>query len=98
MTKAFSPAEARGAKRHVIPDFVLAVVNQLLAEGFNERGINVPQQEIIDRVKLLTGSDAFNMKWLDFESLFEDEGWIVKYDKPGYNESYDAFFVFTPKK
>ncbi len=26
------------------------------------------------------------------------EGWIVEYDKPGYDESYDAYFVFKKGK
>ena len=30
--------------------------------------------------------------------LFEEAGWNVQYDKPGYNENYDAYFKFTEKK
>lgn len=40
---------------------------------------------------------VFKNKWLDVESLFENEGWKVNYDKPGYCESYEASFKFTRK-
>lgn len=36
--------------------------------------------------------------WLDFEDAYRKLGWSVKYDKPGYCESYSAFWVFKPKK
>lgn len=32
--------------------------------------------------------------WLNFESIYRDQGWTVKYDKPGFNESREASFIF----
>jgi hypothetical protein len=32
---------------------------------------------------------------LDVEKRYEEAGWSVVYDKPGYNETYEAFWVFT---
>lgn len=36
--------------------------------------------------------------WLDFEVVYEEAGWDVVYDKPGYNESYGANFTFKAKR
>jgi len=43
-------------------------------------------------------NDIFEKNFLDFESVFRNVGWSVEYDKPGYCESYDAFFTFKKKK
>ena len=39
----------------------------------------------------------FKCNWLDVEEIFRKAGWIVEYDKPGYNESYAATFNFRKK-
>jgi len=39
----------------------------------------------------------FDRNWLDVEDIFRKAGWIVEYDKPGYNESYAATFNFRKK-
>lgn len=39
----------------------------------------------------------FEEKWLDVEPLFSAAGWKVEYDKPGYSESYSAFYRFSMK-
>ena len=39
-------------------------------------------------------SMIFKRHWLDVEDIFREAGWIVEYDKPGYNESYAANFTF----
>ena len=36
---------------------------------------------------------------MDIEPVFEQAGWKVDFDRPGYNEGpYDAYFQFTKKK
>ena len=40
----------------------------------------------------------FDNNWLDIEPLFRKEGWSVFYDKPGYNETYTAFWNFSKRK
>ena len=42
--------------------------------------------------------DWFENKWIDFEDVYREEGWIVKYTKPDYTENFDAYFTFKPKK
>ena len=47
--------------------------------------------------KGLKRQDIFDNHWLDVEDLYRKNGWKVDYDKPGYNESYNAYFVFSAK-
>lgn len=37
---------------------------------------------------------VFAARWMDFEDAYRAAGWLVNFDKPGYNESYDAFYEF----
>jgi hypothetical protein len=39
----------------------------------------------------------FNKHWFDIEDIYRKAGWAVEFDKPGYNESYESFFVFKKK-
>ena len=34
----------------------------------------------------------------DFEPIYEKAGWKVSYDGPGYNESYDGYYIFKKDK
>lgn len=45
-----------------------------------------------------TRADVFKNKWLDFEPVFRRAGWIVEFDRPGYNESYDANWTFKANR
>jgi hypothetical protein len=110
--KPLSPTEIAANRINSIPPEVIETVNELLTEKFVPRCTSVVllQDEIIARAttKLLEGKTArlgaidelrekfFKHGWLNFESLFEDVGWRVTYDKPAYNETYDANFKFTP--
>jgi hypothetical protein len=42
-------------------------------------------------------SEIFDNHWLDVEDIYRRVGWDVKYDKPGYNETYSATFTFKKK-
>jgi hypothetical protein len=104
--KPFSPEEARASGISTIPDEIIEAVNELLATKYRGRGIcTIKQDDIMSLALQKMGQSEnrevrqqiFNRGWMDFEPLFEKAGWSVKYDKPGYNESYDAFFEFSRK-
>lgn len=85
------------SKEGVIPEFVIEVVNTMLNEKSTGKGeITLMQDEIKKRVQAATTLD-FDFDWLNFETLYEAYGWRVYYDKPGYGDTFDAFFKFTPK-
>lgn len=106
MVKPITPDTVTEYKLKSIPDEVFEAVNELIALKFTIRGqrVIVKQQEIIDLVRKKLYPDAeegvkgrFDFNWLNFEKVYEEAGWTVKYDKPAYNESYDAHFEFTAK-
>lgn len=97
--KPLSPKQVQEAQQAIIPDAVITAVNEILTrEGASER-ITFTQDTLIARVleldPSLTRQQLFAGHMLDFEPLFRKAGWKVTYDKPGYCESYDAYFEFS---
>lgn len=93
------PKDVLGLKEKVIPFEVIEAFNEMIASKFDGRQSKFTQ---IDVVKLILkkfdehgNKRAFNNDWLDVEPLYEKKGWKVEYDKPGYNEAYDATFAFS---
>lgn len=95
-------------KRNVIPIVVFDAINHLLAESFNGHSAIIKQKDIVakiieflktpeDKVQEQT-REIYSKHWLDIEDLYREQGWEVEYDKPGYNETYDANFRFSVKK
>ena len=106
--KAFSPTDVSNAAKDFagFPEEVIQVVNGLLVErGRSTKYITITQDEVIDRLKQLfeekglpfSRRDSFDRHWLDFEEAYRAIGWDIYYDKPGYNESYDPYWRFSPK-
>jgi hypothetical protein len=99
--KAFSPQDVLNAKTGVIPAEVIETINQLLAERFDGNPCYIKQDEVVERasssMKDVSRNDFFDKGWLNFESLYEKQGWRVDYDKPAYNENYSAFWRFEPR-
>jgi hypothetical protein len=97
-----TPQEILADLPNIIPSFVFEAVNNLLKKKFRGESVTIKQDTIMDEIAKLqttyTRQEIFDNKWMDFEKVYRDNGWKVEYDKPGYNETYDAFFVFTPKK
>jgi hypothetical protein len=101
MVEPISPNEVK----KIIPDFVIEAVNHLIKEKWNGVNATVLQDEILDIIASDDIDDdkpskreIFEKNWLDFEDLYREKGWIVEYDKPGYNEFYKAKFIFKKKK
>jgi hypothetical protein len=104
--KPVSPDEVSKKKREQkisnIPDFVVEVVNELIIKNYceNTKTSLVKQDDILNVIVtrgLSTRMTMFENNYLDIEPLFESFGWCVKYDKPGYCESYPATFEFKRK-
>ena len=109
MIRAITPSEARKAKAKakVIPEFVLETVNELIVKKLGKSiFVSFTQEELINALfskKGIPSTDVsfriqiFEEHWLDFEAIYEDAGWKVVYDGPGYNENYEAYYKFTVK-
>lgn len=100
MIKPITPDEIK----HEIPDFIIEAVNTLLKKKWDGKKAIIEQNDIL---AIVSNNDEdsdkpsrqtiFENNWLDFEDLYRKVGWKVEYDKPAYNESYDAYFKFTKK-
>ena len=94
---AIKPSEVAKQKSKFIPETVFSVVNDLIAKNYTSGRAQITQDEIIADICALENCDrsfVFEKGWLNFEEVYEAEGWKVEYDKPGYNETYGAYFVF----
>lgn len=104
--KPIRPAEVVKLKAEIMPDGVIEAFNELIAKNWDGRSATVKQDEALAAVlkKMravepgLKREDVFKRHWLDVEDIFRASGWRVEFDKPGYCENYDAFFVFRPGK
>jgi hypothetical protein len=100
MTKPITPREAKKLAGG-IPDEVLEVVNDFIAKN-GGRPITIIEKElvraIVTRHPSITSAMLYERHWLDFEAIYRGAGWKVEYDKPGYNETYEASWSFEPEK
>ena len=98
-----SPKEAQ--ERHLgseIPGEVYAVFNRILSERF-AHSITIKQKEVVQKVidemrigeQDVTAQYIFDHHWLDIGPAYEKLGWLVMYYKPGYNESWEAYWIFS---
>jgi len=101
--KPFTPDFILQNKDKFIPQEMIKAVNILLSEKYNGNSATLKQFEIIQKFLEISGSkysrnEIFDKHYLDFEEIFRNAGWEVKYDKPGYDEDYDENFKFTKNK
>lgn len=108
MSKPVTPDEAFKGKVTVIPPEVFDAFNELITQRAGDSTTIVKQNEvsalIAEKIARRTGESFVNVmyqindnRWLDIEPAYRDAGWVVNYDKPGYNESYEAFWEFRKK-
>jgi len=102
-----SPNDITPAKKLALPDEVVEAFNHLLAKNFSGGRARITQNEAIAEIQRrwlqnhsaeLGRHDIFDRRWLDVEPLYREQGWEVSYDKPGYNERYGAYFIFSRGK
>lgn len=99
--KPISPNDIEVNPENIIPPVVIQAVNNLLEKKYRGGSVSILQKEVIEEIVRLDSSMndeyLFDNKFLDFEPLYRKSGWSVEYDKPGYNENYEAMFIFKKK-
>jgi hypothetical protein len=102
------PSEVVALKKNYIPGFVFQGFNSCIAKHYNNGYASFTQDQVIEEIikqwRLSIDLDTevtrdliFQNKWLDVEGVYREQGWMVEYDAPGYNESYSAKFTFKTK-
>ena len=101
--KPITPEQAKGKIKDVIPQAIIRAVNECISEKFRDNGsFTILQKDIIAKAikfdERLTSHNIYEKKYMDFEALYRESGWKVSYDSPAYDENYEAYFTFEPKK
>jgi hypothetical protein len=100
MTKPVTPQDIAAAKGARLPEEVIDVFNDLIVQGFSGSSSQVVQGEAAELIAERLGTtveEVYKRGLLNVEEFYRAAGWNVRYDKPGFNESYAAFFVFSLK-
>lgn len=101
MTKPIKPSEIVEAKIKTFPAKVVQTWNNLITDHWNGHVSRITQNEAVAALMGSTGlsrSGVFDSGYLDIEDMYRKEGWKVYYDKPGYCETYEAYYEFTKGK
>ena len=96
MTKPIRPEDVVTHKQVGIPPGVFSVFNDLIAENYKNGRAQILQGSVVERLVGVgfVRDEIFRRGWLDVEAIYREAGWFVDYDKPGYNETYEPFWVF----
>lgn len=107
--KPLTPAEVSKYKLTSIPSYVIDAFNKLIIKYWSEPNKQsiVMQDSVVQMIRELasqslglelTDNFIYDNNMLDIEALYRSKGWTVVYDKPAYNESYEASFTFGVAK
>ena len=99
MSGPINPEEIGAAKRAQFPSAVFDAFNAEIAAKFSGGSARVLQKDVVARLEAagMDRREVFDKGYLNVEEAYRAEGWKVEYDKPGFNEFYDAFFIFRRK-
>ena len=98
--KIIKPSEVVELKKNNIPQEVFDAFNELIAKNWDGHSATVLQKDVVDLIisKFTSPVNPYAEHWLDIEDIYRNEGWIVEYDKPGWNEDYSgSSFKFSVK-
>ena len=98
------PQEVEQATADNIPNFVIEAFNNMIIKNWGaSKRANFTQDDTMTEALRIAHSrgikidrhEIFANKWFDVESLFEEKGWLVLYDKPACFENHAANFTFS---
>ncbi len=94
-----TPSQARGQFNKNLPKFVIEAANFLIVSKLDSNGCaSFTYKELASEIRKRMTCEEYNQKWLDIEDALRTNGWNVVVDNPGYCESYEGHYKFSPKK
>ena len=94
----YTPKEARDANANQLPDKVIETVNNLLAIQGGSNRIVIYQKDVLKTLLTHYSMEEIRERhFLDIENTYRSRGWEVEYEKPGYNETGEPHWVFSPR-
>lgn len=100
MTKPISPKDVAAAKTTCMKPEIIEAANELIASKWDGYRATFTVAELCARARIKLGVEdyAFQDGELDIEVVFRKHGWNVEFDRPGYNESYSAHWIFKKRR
>lgn len=97
-----SPDEIMDNLDKIIPQYVIQSVNDILKQRFRgDSGVKMTVNELVTKIqtkKNISKQTILDEKYLDFEPLYRDNGWVVEFNTPSRDESYESYYFFTKNK
>lgn len=100
MSKPITPDEIGSQLVKSIPPEIFEIFNNAIAVNWSGNSSRFTQSSVVADISIRMGCDTQNVYdngWLNVEEAYRGVGWKVVYDRPGYNESYGAFWIFSKK-
>lgn len=97
MVAPITPKQADSARKSKIPNEVIEIFNRQIASAWDGRVATVKQDHVVTSVAnqlRMSRNEVFEKGYLDIESIYGKAGWVVRYNKPGIGETFDAYFEF----
>lgn len=84
MEEPFSPEAARVRHAQKIPESIISMINELLADRIYNGYIQITQKELTEKVTRhgYSEEDFIDKGWIHFEAGYRDKGWHVEYSRP----------------
>ncbi|MFZ2193287.1 MAG: hypothetical protein WAV31_03510 [Candidatus Moraniibacteriota bacterium] len=98
--RPIKPSEVAAIKKQEFPAAVFEAFNELISSKFVGGSATIKQKDVVVLMvkKGLDEKEISEKGWLNVEAAYRAAGWKVKYDSPGFNETYDATFEFSTKR
>lgn len=101
MADPVRPEDVAAARLAQLPPEVIEIFNELIARRWDGRAAQFDQNDVITAIMdsgiVSYAQEIFDRHLLDVEPVYRAAGWLVTYDKPGWNETYSPKFIFTRK-
>lgn len=96
MTKPISPKDITSHKQENFPPEVFEAWNKLIAYNFDGTSAIIKVSEAKEYLQSYLSIRAieYYSKYLNIEDVYRKAGWKVTFYKPGYDESYEAYYEF----
>lgn len=109
MSQPIRPDQVADKKVETFPPQVFDAFNELIGQHFSNGSATVYQNDAVELIwRKLTEQEGVAVRfgvhnkgdlsrrgYLNVEEAYRGAGWRVVYDKPGYNESGHAYFIFS---
>lgn len=99
--KPIKPSDVVAAKARQIHPLVIDTFNALIVANWSHGRSVISQAAVMAELvnkHNINRQEVLSNNGLDIEDVYRAAGWRVEYDKPGYNESYEATFTFTAEE